>query len=172
MEFMKKIEEISKKVGKTATETYNTVADKSGKLIEETKMKISISDKQNEIDEVYENIGKTVYDMYVKGEDVGKAFTKEAKKIDKIKNEIEEISKKILYNKGLRNCSSCGEVISIDSSFCELCGSKQKVLRIKEEKKEEQENESKTDTKDKVCPQCGLVTSFDSKFCARCGYKF
>ena len=42
MEFMKKVEEISKKVGDTASNTYNTVADKSGKLIEETKLKISI----------------------------------------------------------------------------------------------------------------------------------
>ena len=41
MEFMKKVEEISKKVGDTATNTYNTVADKSGKLIEETKLRIA-----------------------------------------------------------------------------------------------------------------------------------
>ena len=36
---MKKVEEISKIVGKTASETYNTVATKSGKLIEDTKLK-------------------------------------------------------------------------------------------------------------------------------------
>ena len=83
MEFMKKVEEISKKVGDTATNTYNTVADKSGKLIEETKLKISISDKQADIAEVYEEMGKAVYDAYKAGEDVGKEFTKQAKKIDK-----------------------------------------------------------------------------------------
>ena len=54
MEFMKKVEEISKKVGDTASNTYNTVADKSGKLIEETKLKISISDKETDIDEIYD----------------------------------------------------------------------------------------------------------------------
>ena len=41
MEFMKKVEEISKKVGDTASNTYNTVADKSGKLIEETKQRLN-----------------------------------------------------------------------------------------------------------------------------------
>ena len=46
MGFKEKVEEIGKKVGDTATNAYNTVADKSGKLIEETKMKVSISDKK------------------------------------------------------------------------------------------------------------------------------
>ena len=41
MEFMKKVNEISKAVGKTASETYSTVADKSGKLVEEAKLKIT-----------------------------------------------------------------------------------------------------------------------------------
>ena len=63
MEFMKKVEEISKKVGDTASNTYNTVADKSGKLIEETKLKISISEKHTDIDEIYEEIGKAVYNF-------------------------------------------------------------------------------------------------------------
>ncbi len=175
MDFMKSIEELSKKVGKTATDTYNTVADKSGKLVEETKMKISISEKQNEIADIYENVGKTVYDMYKTGEDVGKVFTKEAKKIDKIKTDIEEINKKILYNKGLRNCSSCGETISLDSIYCGICGNKQKPLKIKDEKKEENTSEDKKESKEnkeKVCPQCGTISQGNEKFCVKCGYKY
>ena len=89
MEFMKKVGEICEKVGDTATDAYNTVADKSGKLIEETKLKISISEKQTEIDEVYEEIGKAVYNAYKSGEDVGKEFTKQAKKIEYIKNDMD-----------------------------------------------------------------------------------
>ena len=61
MEFMKKVTEISKIVGKTATDTYNTVADKSGKLITDAKLKISISDMEADIERIYEDIGRTVY---------------------------------------------------------------------------------------------------------------
>ena len=43
---MEKVTKISKIVGKTATDTYNTVADKSGKMIEEAKLRISTSEKQ------------------------------------------------------------------------------------------------------------------------------
>ena len=82
MEFMKKVNEISKIVGKTATDTYNTVADKSGKVIEDAKLKMAIADKEDDIDAIYKEMGKTVYDTYKTGEDVGKAFTKEGKKID------------------------------------------------------------------------------------------
>ena len=101
MEFMKKVEEISKKVGDTASNTYNTVADKSGKLIEETKLKISISEKQTDIDEIYEEMGKAVYNLYKADEDVGKEFTKQCKKIDKLNDEINNMNTKILYNKGV-----------------------------------------------------------------------
>lgn len=169
MEFMKKIEEISKKVGKTATDTYNTVADKSGKIIEGTKIKISISDKENEIEDIFLNIGKTVYDMYKKGEDVGREFTKESKKIEKIEKEVEHMQDRFLHNKGLRKCSICGEVIELESSFCGYCGQKQKPVKIKvEEGKTEEKEENK---EDKVCPQCGFVSQSISKFCSRCGYK-
>lgn len=167
MEFMKKINEISKAVGKTATDTYNTVADKSGKMIEDTKLRISMSEKEEEITSIYEEMGKTVYDLYKKGEDVGKAFTKDSKRIDKALAEIKDMNEKILLNKGLRTCPECGEVVSIEGQFCTSCGKKLKTIKVKEEKKEEKEVE-----KEKVCPQCGLVCEPSTKFCGKCGYKF
>ena len=169
MEFMKKVEELSKKVGDTASSTYNTVADKSGKLIEETKLKIAISDKETDIDEIYEEIGKAVYNAYKAGEDVGKEFTKQGKKIDKLNEEIEEMNKKILYNKNLRKCESCGEKIALDSKFCTNCGEKQKAVKIKEEKKVIKKEEVEVE---KVCPECGEVCQPAAKFCNKCGHKF
>ena len=90
MGFKEKVEEIGKKVGDTATNAYNTVADKSGKLIEETKMKVSISDKEADIEEIYEEMGKAIYDSFKAGEDVGKDYAKECKKIDKLNDEIKK----------------------------------------------------------------------------------
>lgn len=167
MEFMKKVTEISKKVGNAATETYNTVAEKSGKMIEDAKLKIAISGKENEIEEIYLGIGKTVYDMYKTGEDVGKVFTKECKKVDKLNNEIADMDKKILYNKNLRICEKCGKTISTESTFCPECGAKQKAIKIKKETKKENE-----EVKEIVCAQCGTISDVDSKFCFKCGYEF
>lgn len=166
MEFMKKINQISKVVGKTASDTYNTVADKSGKAIEDAKLKLSIAEKEDEIEELYKEMGKAVYDEYKSGEDVGKAFTKDSKAIDKKMNEIEEMNKKILYNKSLRVCDTCKEVINLENTFCPKCGSKQKAVKIKEDKKEEPKKEE-----NKICAQCGLVCEANSKFCTKCGFE-
>lgn len=169
MGFKEKVEEISKKVGDTASSTYNTVADKSGKLIEETKLKIAISDKETDIDEVYEEIGKAVYEQYKAGEDVGKEFTKLSKKIDKFNEEIKDMKTKILYNKSLRECASCGEVIALNSKFCTNCGEKQKAVKLKEEKKVTKKEEVEVE---KVCPECGEVCATTAKFCSKCGHQF
>lgn len=167
MEFMKKINEISKAVGKTATDTYNTVADKSGKMIEDTKLKISIAEKEDEISKIYEEMGKTVYDSYKSGEDVGKAFSKDGKRIDKIFSEIDDMNKRILLNKGLRTCTECGEIVPVEGQFCTNCGKKLKNIKLKEDKKDLKEED-----KEKVCPQCGVICESISKFCGKCGYKF
>lgn len=165
MEFMKKINEISKAVSKTATDTYNTVADKSGKAIEDAKLKISISEKEEEINEIYVKMGKAVFEEFKKGEDVGKAFTKESKLVEKKLAEIDEMNKKILYNKSLRICAECKEVINSECTYCPNCGSKQKPIKFKNEKKEEK----KEVLENKVCSQCGLVCEPTSKFCTKCG---
>ena len=110
-----------------------------------------------------------MYNSYKAGEDVGKEFTKQAKKIDKLNEEIKEKNKKILFNKGLRNCESCSEVISTESKYCTNCGEKQKPVKIKEEKKEIKKEEVEVQ---KVCPECGQVFEPTAKFCDKCGHKF
>lgn len=172
MDFMKKVNEITQKVGETATETYKTVADKSGKIIEEAKLKSDISKKENEIKVIFETVGRAVYDSYKSGEDVGKAFTKESKKIDKLNSEIEDLNTKILYNKSLRKCSNCGEVIPLNSEYCQNCGDKQKTVKIKDEKSTKSSDSKNEEKAEKVCPQCGIIVEPEAKFCPKCGYKF
>lgn len=171
MDFKDKVTEISKKAGKVATDTYNTVADKSGKLFEEAKARISISEMEKDIEKIYSSIGLTIYEEYQKGQDVGKVFTKECKKIDKLGKDIAELNKKILFNKGLRVCSSCDETISAQATFCPNCGEKQKPVKIKEDKKTDKKEEKEV-LKEHVCPECGKVEPIDARFCTKCGHKF
>lgn len=163
MEFMKKVEQISKKIGETATDTYNVVADKSGKFIQDTKSRFAISEKERKIQEIFEGIGRTVYDMYKTGEDVGEVFSEEAEKVDEFKKEIREINKKILANKGLRECDKCGELIALESKFCQHCGEKQNEIEIVDTKPEEKA--------EKICKKCKTQCEDDAEFCPNCGKK-
>lgn len=170
MDFMEKVTELSKKVGGAAEKTYIAAKDKSGKLIEEAKIKIKISENEKEIIEIFEGIGISVYDRYKNGEKTDGIFSKELKKVDKINKEIAEMETKILYLKNLRKCDSCSGTISMDDKFCTLCGAAQKIVKIKEEKKKENKSEEKQYSK--ACKSCGQVVDLDVKFCSKCGYEF
>lgn len=168
MDFMDKVSEISKKVGEGAEKTYKAVADKSGKIIKETQMRVKSNDKESEIEMTYYEMGKTIYDMYKNGEDVGTAFVKTCKKIDKISKEIDEMEKHMLYLRNLRKCANCGETIEIENKYCPKCGDKQKAVKIKEETEPEEEVESPID---RVCSKCGKIALDDESFCTNCGNK-
>lgn len=167
MDFMNKVTEISKKVGEGAEKTYKAVADKSGKIIKETQMRVKSNDKESEIDFIIFEMGKKIYEKYKSEGEVCDMFAKDCKKIDKLNKEIDEMETHMLYLRNLRKCANCGDVIEIENKYCPKCGSKQKTVKIKEEKKEEVE-ESPVD---RVCSKCGKIALDDEKFCTNCGNK-
>lgn len=162
MDFMKKVEKISKKVGETASETYNAVVNKSGKVIEGTKTKFEITEKENKIQEIFLGMGRTVYEMYKKGENVGETFEQESEKVDHLNQEIDEMEKKILANKGLKECCQCDKVISKESHFCPKCGAEQMDVDV---------TTDESVSKQKVCPKCNAICQEDSEYCENCGEK-
>lgn len=170
MGFMDKISDISQKVGDGVVDTYKVIADKSGRMFEGAKLKMAISDKEEELNEMYANIGRILYTSYKKGDEVDKNIAKECKKIDKMVSEIAEIKKEYLVSKDLRECAKCGEVIPLSSAFCEKCGAKQEPVKVK--KKEDKKGEAAEVKVERVCPSCGLICSSEAKFCNKCGYKF
>lgn len=162
MEFSDKVKDVSKKVGDVAEKTYKTVADKSNQMIKSAKLKIQVSDLEQEIEIIYENMGKRIFELYKNGE-VVEGFEKDCKKIEKMYKEIVELDEKSLYIKNLRKCANCGEIIDLDNKFCPLCGEKQK--KIKEPKEEKKEEIVKT------CSECGKEHGVDVNFCTKCGNK-
>lgn len=177
MDLFKKVKENSKKIydaaSKTTVQTVDALTKKGEQVAEDVKLKMAISGKQDDIADIYMEIGKSVYASYKSGEDVGKEFTKKCKAIDKINNEISEMNEKLLFNKEQRKCDECGEVIDLDSDFCPNCGTKQKKLKLAEEKEKEREKkeEAKVET-EKVCSECGNICEPAVKFCPKCGHKF
>lgn len=174
MDFKDKLSNISKKVSDGVVDTYKVVSDKTGEIVSETKHRFTISSKQDDIKDMYLEIGKETYELYSNGENLNDNFTKKCKKIEKNLIEIEEIEKLILFNKDQRICLKCNKVIPLNSLYCEFCGEKQGKVKIKKSVVEDKTKVKKEDElpKERVCPECGDICNNESLFCKVCGHKF
>ncbi len=133
------------KLGKKASEAYRVTADKTGKIAKETKLKIKMGDLKSKINDIYEEIGKIVYEKHVKKEqiDIEKDLIEQCTNIDVMSDEIESLLKECLELKDKKQCSKCFTEIEKDAKFCPYCGMKQdeNKAEFREEIKEEKPNE-------------------------------
>ena len=143
------------KLGKKATEAYKITADKTGKIAKETKLKLKISELRRNVEDVYEEIGKKVYESHIREEDFAKEEIKQETeglcvKIDVLSDEIEDLLEQCLDLRDKKQCKNCFVEMDKEYKYCPNCGVKQdkeKDFEIdenegNEEDKEEQENET------------------------------
>lgn len=121
------------KLGKKASEAYKITADKTGKIAKETKIKFKINDLKSQINDIYEEIGKNVYEKHVKKENISVSdFEEECTKIDVLSDEIEGLLKECLDLKDKKQCPKCYKEIEKDAKFCPSCGEKQEEMKVQE----------------------------------------
>ncbi len=115
------------KLGKKASEAYKLTADKTGKIAKETKLKFRIGELKTQINDIYEEIGKKVYEKHVREEDIciKKDLEDECTKIDVLSDEIDSLLKQCLELKDKKQCQNCYKEIEKDDKFCPNCGEKQ-----------------------------------------------
>ena len=141
------------KLGKKATEAYKITADKTGRLAKETKLKIKISDLKSQINDLYEEIGKNVYQKHIiEDEEANKKIEEDIShlctKIDVLSDEIDSLLEQCLELKDRKQCKNCYKEIDKNDKYCPNCGAKQEDEKIsgqeeiKEEPKEEQKEEN------------------------------
>ena len=129
------------KLTKKATETYKGAAEKTGKIAKETKLKLKVSENKSKINDIYEEIGKKVYQKHISNEEVciKKDLEEECAKIDILSNEIETYNREILALSNLKECVECKEKLQKDAKFCTKCGAEQPPEENLEKKEEAQE---------------------------------
>lgn len=122
------------KLGKKASEAAKITADKTGKLAKETKLKFKMGELRTQINNIYEEIGKKVYEKHVREEDIciKKDLEEQCTKIDVISDEIDGLLKECLELKDKKQCQSCYKEIEKDVKFCPNCGEKQTEEQTKE----------------------------------------
>ena len=106
-------------IGKKTTEA-------TSKITKEAKLKLKMGDNKNKINNLYQEIGKKVYEKHARGENVGinEELNEEFEKIDSLSSEIEEARLEILKLNNKKICSNCYSEVDTSSSFCPKCGEK------------------------------------------------
>lgn len=122
------------KLGKKASEAAKITADKTGKLAKETKLKFKMGELRNQINDIYQEIGKRVYEKHIREEDIciKKDLEEQCTKIDVLSDEIDSLLKECLELKDKKQCQSCYKEIEKDVKFCPNCGEKQTQEQPKE----------------------------------------
>lgn len=118
------MEKIMDKISKKAVETYRVASKQAGKLAKEIKLKTKMSENKNKIQELYEDIGKTVYEKYILKEEISvdRDLLNNCSMIDVLAEENEDIRMELLKLKDLKQCPKCHYEIYYDFHFCPNCG--------------------------------------------------
>ena len=144
------------KLGKKASEAYKMTADKTGKIAKETKIKFKIGELRTQINEVYEEIGKKVYEQHVlEGEiSIENEIEEYCTKLDVLSDEIDSLLKQCLELKDKKQCPKCYSEIEKEMKFCPNCGYKQTEENVKEteilDDLEVSEVEEENETEDEI----------------------
>lgn len=121
------------KLGKKASEAYKITADKTGKLAKETKIKFKMGDLKSQINDIYQEIGKIVYEKHVKKEEISRnELEEQCTKIDVLSDEIEDLQKETLELRDKKLCTNCFKEIEKNAKFCPSCGAVQEEEEAKE----------------------------------------
>ena len=120
-------------LGKKASAAYDATAEKTSKIAKEAKLRMKMNENKSEINNIYKEIGKKVYEKHVREEniDINTDLEEECTKIDVLSAEIETCLKSILELKEKKQCEKCHAEIELDASFCPKCGEKQPVEEVK-----------------------------------------
>lgn len=122
------------KLGKKASEAYKITADKTGRMAKETRLKIKMNELKSEVSDLYEEIGKKVYEKHVTEEEISinRDLEAECTKIDVLSDEIERILQECLNLKDKKQCQNCYKQIEKQDNYCPNCGQKQNEIDSKD----------------------------------------
>lgn len=133
------------KLGKKAEQTYKQTAAKTSKIAKEAKLKMTMNDHKSKIEELYEEIGKRIYQHHIQDQDVDmdmEAVVEEfCIQIDELCDRIEEERKELLNLKDRKQCPNCFYEIDKEFHYCPNCGDKQEEIIQEKDLQEQEENE-------------------------------
>lgn len=122
------------RLSKKAKETYKGASKKTGELAKEAKLRMKMNENKSEINDLYQEIGKKVYEKHTLSEEINIKvdLEEECTKIDVLSAEIERCLNQIRELKDKKQCPKCFNEIDLDAKFCNHCGARQEDVGVNE----------------------------------------
>lgn len=159
---------IFNKIGEKASEAYGVTAKKTGELAKEAKLRLKINECKSDINDLYKEIGKKVYEKHVREDDVciKSQIEDECSKIDALTAEIESNLKTILELKNKKLCTKCHAELELDAVFCSKCGERQPEVEVLEaevvENAENNDKNENTESNEEHSSECNCTDSCEA----------
>lgn len=103
---------------------------------------------------------RTIGQLYVQNNTAasaaGTVYEQYMKQLEQMAEEVIVLEKRKLAAQGLRRCEKCGNILVLDSAFCNKCGEKLPPLFEKA-------------VVQGVCSKCGAAHAPEAQFCTNCG---
>lgn len=132
MDFLNKLKNVANK-------TYKSASQKTGELAKEAKIKMKLNENKAKIKDLYEEIGKIIYQKHVHGEEVKikEDLDTYCSQIDEISKEQEKLQEELLTLKNKRICENCYTEIELNVKYCPHCGFEQPTEQVEDINNEE-----------------------------------
>lgn len=119
--------EFFNKLGDIANKTYKNASQKTGEIAKEAKIKMKMNENKGKIKDLYEEIGKIVYQKHIHGDEVEieEDLNTYCSQIDELSSKIEKAQEDVLALKNKRICENCYAEIELKAKYCPHCGFEQ-----------------------------------------------
>ena len=123
-----------------------------------------IAEAKRRQQDVLLNIGRQYIQIYDKTT-ADSSFQPMLEEYTSLQKEVEEQEVQKLAVQGLRKCEACGNVLPLESAFCNKCGIKLEPIQVASSA------QAPSAVNSKVCPKCGAPYTPETVFCMTCGTK-
>lgn len=147
-------------VGKRISDVGEGVVHQTKRLTDIAHLNSAISEKENQIFQLYTAIGRCYYEKH-RDDETAEEIEK-LREIQKLREEIEQQKEEVKKLKGVVKCPNCGTDVHCDAVFCNMCGTK----LVQTEKSIEVDV-----PKENACPNCHMPIEEGNLFCRHCGTK-
>lgn len=141
--------------GEKLNKMTQSAITKSKEMAEVTRLNMEINTLQQNLKELYANVGEYVLTNAVAAGD--STIAEYAAQMTAIKQNIEVNEEKVKEIRNINICPNCGAEVSRTSKFCDKCGTEMVRVSLEPEVL--------------VCKNCGNPIDKDALFCGSCGAK-